>query len=212
MVLAKFLPRDEQFFTLFAEAAENGAAGARVLSTIVRDGATPERIVELQRLEQAGDEITHRIFHALNSTFVTPIDRDDIHALASELDDFIDHLNDAGQRLGLYQLGPVTEITRQLSEILVAQAERLATIMPLLDAMNKHRTALRTDILELHRLENEADRLQSHSLAHQYDGVTEVSQLIQVMRWNEIHTALILATDQAESVANTLEGMLLKYA
>jgi predicted phosphate transport protein (TIGR00153 family) len=212
MVFAKFLPRDEQFFTLFAEAAENGAAGARVLSTVVRNGATPERVAELQRLEQAGDDVTHRIFQALNSTFVTPIDRDDIHALASELDDFIDHLNDAGQRLGLYNLGAVTEITLQLSDILVAQAERLAHIMPLLDAMNKHREALRSDILELHRLENDADRLQSESLAHQYDGVTEVQQLITVMRWSEIHTALILATDQAESVANTLEGMLLKYA
>ena len=212
MVLAKFLPRDEQFFTLFAEAAENGAAGARMLSTIVREGATPERTAELQRLEQEGDNTTHRIFQALNSTFVTPIDRDDIHSLASELDDFIDHLNDAGQRLGIYDLGAVTDITRQLSDILVAQAEHLAHIMPLLDSMHKHREALRQDILELHRLENEADRLQTQSLAHQSDGVTEVQQLIKVMRWNEIHTSLVQATDQAESVANTLEGMLLKYA
>lgn len=212
MVLAKFLPKDEQFFKLFAEAAENAAAGARLLRTIVNEGAQPERTTELARLEQVGDDATHRIFHALNSTFVTPIDRDDIHSLASELDDFIDHLNDAGQRLGLYNLGEVTEITRQLSDILVAQAEHLASIMPLLDSMNKHREALRHDILELHRLENEADHLQTKSLAHQYDGVTTVEQLIGVMRWNEIHTALIMATDQAESVANTLEGMLLKYA
>jgi len=212
MVLAKFLPRDEQFFTLFAEAAENGAEAARRLKAIVEDGPTLERTADLQRLEQSGDEVTHKIFHALNSTFVTPIDRDDIHALASELDDFVDDLNDAGQRLGLYNLGDATEITRQLSDILVQQADRLAHVMPLLDAMNKHREALRDDILELHGLENEADRLQMQALAHQYDGVTEVAQLIQVMRWGEIHTALIRATDQAESLANTLEGMLLKYA
>ena len=212
MVLAKFLPRDEQFFTLFAEAAENGLAGARVLNDIVRIEASPERVEELNRLEQVGDSLTHKIFQALNSTFVTPIDRDDIHILASELDDFIDDINDAGLRLGLNHLGEVTDMTRRLADILVAQAERLAHVMPLLDAMNKNRDAVRNDIVELHRLENEADRLQTDHLVTQYDGVTDVPQLIRVMRWNEIHVALIRATDQAESVANTLEGMMLKYA
>ena len=158
MVLAKFLPRDEQFFTLFAEAAENGLAGARVLNDIVRIEASPERVEELNRLEQLGDSLTHKIFQALNSTFVTPIDRDDIHILASELDDFIDDINDAGLRLGLNHLGEVTDMTRRLADILVAQAERLAHVMPLLDAMNKNRDAVRNDIVELHRLENEADR------------------------------------------------------
>lgn len=212
MVLAKFLPRDEQFFTLFAEAAENGLAGARVLNDIVRIEASSERVEELNRLEQVGDSLTHKIFQALNSTFVTPIDRDDIHILASELDDFIDDINDAGLRLGLNHLGEVTDMTRRLADILVAQAERLAHVMPLLDAMNKNRDAVRNDIVELHRLENEADRLQTDHLVTQYDGVTDVPQLIRVMRWNEIHVALIRATDQAESVANTLEGMMLKYA
>jgi predicted phosphate transport protein (TIGR00153 family) len=212
MVLAKFLPRDEQFFTLFAEAAENGAAGARALKTIVEHGPTPERVAELQKLEQTGDELTHKVFRALNSTFVTPIDRDDIHSLASELDDFIDQLDAAGQRLGMYNLGVMSELTVQLSDILVQQADRLAHVMPLLEAMHKNREALREDILELHRLENDADQLQMHALAHHYDGVTEVPQLIRAMRWSEIHTAMARATDQAESVANTLEGMLLKYA
>ena len=212
MVLAKFLPKDEQFFAFFAEAAENGAAAAKLLNEIVNQGPTLDSTARLQKLEHKGDEITHRIFQALNSTFVTPIDRDDIHALASELDDFIDDLNDAGQRIGLYLLGESTEITHQLSDILVAQSDRLAHVMPLLDAMNKNREALRNDILELHRLENEADLLQSRYLVHQYDGVTEVPELIRVMRWNEIHALLVRSTDQAERVANTLEGMLLKYA
>lgn len=212
MVLRKFLPRDEQFFTLFAEVAENSYAGARILNAIVTEGTDPARIAELQKVEITGDELTHKIFHALNSTFVTPIDRDDIHALAVELDDFMDHLTDAGQRLGLYELGDPTQVTRELCLVLVEQAKHFAHIMPLLDEMNKHRDALRDDILELHRLDNDTDRLQSEAMLHLYDGVTEVPQLILSMRWYEIYGSLLRATDQAERLANTLEGMLLKYA
>jgi len=212
MVLKKFLPRDEQFFTLFTEVAENGVAGAQILNSIVTEGTDTTRIAELQKVEILGDELTHKIFHALNSTFVTPIDRDDIHALAVELDDFMDHLTDAGQRLGQYQLGNSTQVARELGSILVEQAKCFALIMPLLDEMNKHRDALRDAILDLTRLDNDADRLQSDAMLHLYDGVTEVPQLIVAMRWKEIYQSLLRATDQAERLANTLEGMLLKYA
>lgn len=213
VVLARFLPRDEQFFIFFAEAAGNAAEAATLLREIVAEGATDElKIQRLQQLEDGGDEITHKIFSALNSTFVTPIDRDDIHALASELDDFIDGLNDAGQRLGRYGLGRPTETVCALTQILIEQADHLAHVMPLLDAMNKHRDEVHRDIKELHRLENEADRVYGMAQARLYDGIAEVPQLIHAMRWGEIHSVLEETIDQAERVANTLEGMLLKYA
>jgi predicted phosphate transport protein (TIGR00153 family) len=213
VVLARFLPKDEQFFTYFTEAAQNAAEAATILREVVENGPELDRKVRrLADLETQGDDITHRIFSALNSTFVTPIDRDDIHALASELDDFVDDMEEVGQRLGLYGIGQPTDAARRLAQIIVEQAGHLAHVMPLLEAMNKNRDALRRDILELHRLENEADAVQSEALARLYDGITEVPQLIEAIRWGEIHALLEQATDRAESTANTLEGMLLKYA
>ena len=213
MVLARFLPRDEQFFTYFTEAAQNAAEVAEVLREVIQGGPELERKVRrLEDLETEGDHITHRIFSALNSTFVTPIDRDDIHSLASDMDDFVDDMEEVSERLGLYKVGPPSETALKLAQILVEQAQHLAHAMPLLETMNKEREGLRRDILELHRLENEADTVHSAALARIYDGVTEVPQLIVAMRWGEIHALLEQSTDKAERIANTLEGMLLKYA
>jgi predicted phosphate transport protein (TIGR00153 family) len=213
VVLARFLPRDEQFFTHFSEAAANAAEAAEVLRDVVQGGPDLERKVRrLEDLETQGDQITHRVFSALNSTFVTPIDRDDIHSLATEIDDFVDDMEEVGERLGLYKVGEPSETALKLAQILVEQAGHLAHAMPLLEAMNKQREGLRRDILELHRLENEADTIHSEALARLYDGVTEVPSLITAMRWGEIHALLEQSTDRAETIANTLEGMLLKYA
>jgi uncharacterized protein len=213
VVLARFLPRDEQFFTYFAEGGQNAAEAAEVLRDVVQGGPDLDRKVRrLEDLESQGDSVTHRIFSALNSTFVTPIDRDDIHALASELDDFVDDMEEVGERLGLYKVGEPSETARKLAQIIVEQAAHLAHAMPLLESMNKQREDLRRDIVELHRLENEADSVHSEALSRLYDGVTDVPHLIVAMRWGEIHALLEQATDKAERIANTLEGMLLKYA
>ena len=128
------------------------------------------------------------------------------------MDDFVDDMEEVSERLGLYKVGPPSETALKLAQILVEQAQHLAHAMPLLETMNKEREGLRRDILELHRLENEADTVHSPALARIYDGVTEVPQLIVAMRWGEIHALLEQSTDKAERIANTLEGMLLKYA
>src|SRR5919107_3776388 len=105
MVLARFLPRDEQFFDHFADAGVNAAEVTEVLAKVVANGADREREIRLLRdLEHRGDEITHRIFSALNCTFVTPIDRDDIRELAVKFDDLVDDAEEAGKRLGLDRL------------------------------------------------------------------------------------------------------------
>ena len=106
MVLARFLPKDEQFFSHFKDAADNAAETARVLTEVVDGGADTERRVRrLRDLEHQGDEISHRIFNALNSTFVTPLDREDIRGLTTSIDDFVDGLEEAGKRVWLYRLG-----------------------------------------------------------------------------------------------------------
>jgi predicted phosphate transport protein (TIGR00153 family) len=213
MVLARFLPRDQQFFSQFAEAAENAVATARLLVEIIELGPDTERNVRrLRDLEHNGDEITHRIYQALNSTFVTPLDRDDIQALASEIDDFVDDMEEAGKRLWLYRITAPTEQARLFARILVEQAESIAKGMPLLENAGKGAAELRRCILHLHQLENEADDALNEVLASLYDGASDIPSLIQSLRWGELYGLLEAATDRGENIGNTLEGILLKYA
>ena len=213
MVIARFLPKNEQFFGHFNEAAANALATARLLAEVVEGGPETERKVRrLRELEHQGDELTHRVYQALNSTFVTPLDREDIRALAAGLDDFVDDLEETGKRIGLYRLGAPTEPARLFARILVEQAQVLATAVPHLEHAAKRVTELQAAILELHRAENEADDALNQALAGLYDGVTAVPELITAIRWGELYGLLEDATDRAEDVANTLEGILIKYA
>jgi uncharacterized protein Yka (UPF0111/DUF47 family) len=211
MVLARFLPRDEQFFDQFQESADNAAEVTRVLLDVVSNVGDRERNVHLLRdLEHRGDEITHRIFSALNSTFVTPLDRDDIRDLAVKLDDLVDDAEEAGKRLVLYRLEGEKNAATLLARILHEQALMLAKAMPLLADVGKRGEEIRRVVLETHRLENEADDTLNQKLAILYDGVTEIPALISQMRWGEICGLLEDATDRAEDVADVLEGIYFK--
>lgn len=144
MVLARFLPRDEQFFDHFRDAATNAPEVIAVLIKVVDNGVDRERDVRLLRdLEHRCDEITHRIFSALNSTFVTPLDREDIRDLAVEFDDLVDDAEEAGKRLSLYRLADTTEPARLLARILHEQTQGLAIAVPLLANVGKHGEAIR---------------------------------------------------------------------
>ena len=166
MVLARFLPRDEQFFDQFQDAGINAAQVTEVLARVVANGVDREREIRLLRdLEHRGDEITHRIFSALNSTFVTPLDRDDIRELAVKFDDLVDDAEEAGKRLGLYRLVGVDRPARLLARILHEQAEGLAKAVALLSNIGKNGDEIRRYVVEIHRLENEADDILNEALA-----------------------------------------------
>lgn len=213
MVLARFLPRDEQFYQHFQEGAVNAAETARLLADIIGSADDTERKVRrLRDLEHQGDEITHRVFSALNSTFVTPLDREDIRDLAGEIDNFVDDMEEVGRRIALYKLGPSREPAKLFARILQEQADIVVEAVNLLEFAAKQGAALRRHVLELHRLENEADDALNQTLAGLYDNVTEVPVLIQAIRWGELYALLEDATDRAEDIANTLEGILLKHA
>ena len=213
MVLARFLPRDEQFFDYFRDSAVNASEVAAVLAEVVEGGGDVERKVRrLRDLEHRGDEITHRIFSALNSTFVTPLDREDIRGLAAVLDDFVDDLEEAGHRLWLYRLAEPAEPARLLTRILREQAEFLAEAKPLLADVGKHAQAVQRNVVEIHRLENEADDALNQALATQFDGATDIPALVCAIRWGELYGLLEDATDRAEDVADVLEGIVLKHA
>ena len=213
MVLARFLPRDEQFFTHFSDSASNALETATLLGEVIEFGPdTDRRVRRLRDLEHAGDDITHRIYQALNSTFVTPLDREDIRALASMLDDFVDALEEAGKRIWLYQMGKPTDHARLFGRILVEQAEILARGVPDLEHAGKHAQRIQRSALELHRLENEADEALNEALTGLYDGVDDIPGIIRSLRWGEIYTLLENATDHGENIGHTLEGILIKYA
>ncbi len=214
MVLSRFLPKDEQFFDFFREAAENASESARVLASILNadDGEIDRDVRRLLDLEHQGDEISHRIFRALHSTFVTPLDREDIQHLTTSIDDFVDNLEEIGKRLSLYKLGPATAVARQFSQLLVEQGAVMVQVVPLLEHTGKNAEEIRKHVLELHRLENEGDDLLNIALGSLYDGVTEVPALIQSLRWGEIYQLLEDTSDRAEDVADIFEGILITYA
>ena len=211
MVLARFLPQDEQFFDHFRDAATNAAEVAEVLHKVVDHGEDRERNVRrLRDLEHRGDEITHRIFSALNSTFVTPLDREDIRDLAVKFDDLVDDAEETGKRLALYRLAEANEAARLLARILVEQTQILATAVPLLANVGKQGDEIRRQVVEIHRLENEADDVLNQALATLYDDVPDIPALIRCMRWGELDGLLEDATDRAEDVADVIEGIYLK--
>jgi uncharacterized protein len=213
MVLTRFLPQNEKFYEHFQDAGLNALEVARLLNDIFTDQEDTERKVHhLHDLEHRGDEITHRVYSALNSTFVTPMDREDIAGLASELDNFVDMMDEAGMRLWLYKLGDPPEPARLLARILFEQAELIASAMQLIAELSKQRDAVRRQAVEINRLENEADDQLHKALANLYEGVTEVPALIDALRWGELFGLLEDASDRAEDVGDRLEAIVSKYA
>ncbi len=208
----RLIPHDERFFELFNRSAENTLEGARLLKSLLDHPEEIERTARhIKDIEHTGDEITHAIFRALNRTFVTPLDREDIGHLASAMDDVIDWIEEAARRFRLYRMGEPTPLARQFGQVILDQAEQIARSVPLLEA-RKFADDLQQATQEIHRLENEADDLLAEAVATLYDGVTEVPQLVHAIRWGDIYQLLEDATDKAEEVAVVLQNIAVKHA
>jgi len=151
----RLIPRESKFFRMFSEVSQNLTQGTRLLHDILKNPANMEpRLDQLQAIEHRGDEMTHGIITALNQTFITPFDREDIHRLTSSLDDVLDFVNAAGVRLRLYKIKTPPSIAAELAAMIVEQSEELAQGVSLLE---KNKLVLE-HCVEVHRLENEADR------------------------------------------------------
>jgi predicted phosphate transport protein (TIGR00153 family) len=208
----RLIPQDDRFFDLFNRSAENTLEGARALNELFANFVDVERKSRhIKDIEHVGDEITHEVFAALNRTFVTPLDREDISHLASALDDVIDWIEEVARRVRLYRIDQPTPIACALSRVIMEQSEQIARAVPLL-ADRRSGDALQRATREIHRLENEADDLLAEAVATLYDNVTEVPQLIHAMRWSDLYQLLEDATDKAESVATALNNIALKNA
>jgi predicted phosphate transport protein (TIGR00153 family) len=199
-----FAPKDHQFFDLFEEAAANILRAAELLDEML---ATYPEKAELAReivlCEHEGDRITYDLVQRLNSTFVTPIDREDILALASGLDDIIDLTEEAADYLGLYRIEAPMEQAERLAHILREACRQITEAMPRLRGFK--------DVLhftnEIHRLETEGDRVTREAVASLFD--TGIDPMV-VIRWKDIFERLEEAIDATESVANTLANIVVK--
>ncbi len=191
---------------MFAEMSGNLTRGAELLSAILSDSRDiPARVDELKAIEHQGDDMTHAILTKLNQTFITPFDREDIHRLASTMDDVLDYLYAAGERLVMYKISRVPEPASELAAVVVRQTEQIAQAVARLE---KHNHVLEYCV-EINRLENEADRLARSAIGALFETEKDPITLIKI---KELYEVLEIASDKAEDVANVLESVVLKSA
>jgi uncharacterized protein len=198
------LPRDRTFFDLFIEAGKNTVHASRLLDRMMDSWPEDHGLTrEVLLAEQEGDRITHDIVKRLNSTFVTPIDREDIYGLATQMDDVVDYTEEAADLLGLYQIeAPMTQ-AQALTKVLVAACEQLAEgleHLPEFKDLDKY-------WIEIHRLENEGDRISRDAVASLFsDGIDPMV----VIRWKDMFAVLENAIDATETAAQIIEGIVIK--
>ncbi len=204
--MARFslLPRDRTFFDLFIQAGQNSLHAARLLDEMMNtwpdSGGLSRSIVEA---EQEGDRITHEIIKRLNSTFVTPIDREDIYGLATQMDDIVDFTEEAADFLGLYKIEAPMEQAQALTKVLVASCEQLAMGLeglPTFKDLDKY-------WIEIHRLENDGDRISRDAVASLFSNGIDP---MVVIRWKDMFAVLEEAIDATETAAQILEGIVIK--
>jgi uncharacterized protein len=199
-----FSPRDRVYFELFEEAGQNILTAADLLDRML--STFPDRkdlAQDIRDCEHEGDRITHDIIDRLNHTFVTPIDREDILALASALDDIVDYTEEVADYLGLYKIEAPMDQSIKLAHVLKAAARQIAEAIPRLKGFRD----ISRYTVEINRLENEGDRITREAVAALFDGGIDP---MVVIRWKDLYERLEEAIDATEKVANIMEGIVIK--
>ncbi|HSK49611.1 MAG TPA: DUF47 family protein [Solirubrobacterales bacterium] len=204
MARLSLLPRDRTFFDLFIQAGQNTVHAARLLDRMMHSWPDEKDLArEVLKAEQEGDKITHTIIQRLNSTFVTPIDREDIYGLATQLDDIVDFTEEAADFLGLYRIEAPMAQAQALTKVLVASCEQLAEgleHLPEFKDLDKY-------WIEIHRLENDGDRISRDAVASLFSN--GIDPMI-VIRWKDMFAVLEEAIDATETAAQIIEGIVIK--
>jgi predicted phosphate transport protein (TIGR00153 family) len=204
-----FMPKEEDFFELFEAAARNAHEGAVLLVEFVEKfDNVVARAKRIKDIEHAGDTITHQVIDRLNGTFITPMDREDIHELAVRLDDIIDLIDTAANRMMLYKIEKTTPEVRELAHCLQHATGLIVEALPLLRNMKNSRT-IHEKCIAIQTQENDADRLMQQALAQLFDRHHDP---IEIIKWKDIYEEIESATDRCEDVANVLDSIVLKNA
>lgn len=205
----RLIPRDEKFFEMFRAQAANVVEGAKLLKDLLEDYTDVEqKRMKIEKTESVGDEIAHKIMEKLNTTFITPMDREDIHALASALDDILDYINATSQRLQLYHVDAVTPEAITLANVILRAAEETEALT---DCMENYKDIknLKSRWIEVNRLENEGDKVSRQAIAGLFENERDP---IEVIKWKELYEHLETAIDKCEDAANIVEAVVLKNA
>lgn len=201
------LPREDEYFSFFTQMTEKIQEASNGLVDMLND--TPENFEthtkKIKKSEHECDELTHKITTKLNSSFITPFDREDIYTLSVALDDICDYIDAGARAVVMYDIREISDHAKTLARIIQDLAKAInaaASMLSKPNGMNKH-------IVEIHRLENEADDVYFRAIGSLFKTETDPIRLI---KWKELYEILENATDRAESVANIIESIVLKHA
>jgi len=204
----RFMPREERFFDLFEDQAKNVVKGADLLVELVGDHArTDDLRRQIEEVEHEGDITTHEIADRLNRTFVTPLDHEDIHALAGAMDDILDYMEATADRMFLYEAGEPTPEMKSLVDVLAEAAKALEKAVEGIQDIGKNARRILDYCIEIHRLENVGDDQSRRALAKLFKG----SDALHALKWKEIYDHVEDAIDKCEEVAVILEGIVVKH-
>ena len=213
MFFAKLLPREDNFFAMFNQHADRIVEAARAFSLLVANygdvGLRDKYTNEVDEAERAADRVTHEVNKALHKTFITPIDREQIHSLINTMDDVADLIQDSAETMNLYDVRHMTLEITQLTDLSVRCCERLRDAVGLLDKIADHTTAdaaLKT-CEEIDQLESDADRVMRTAMSKLFREEPDVREVIKL---KAIYELLETITDKCEDVANLIEGIILE--
>jgi predicted phosphate transport protein (TIGR00153 family) len=200
----RLLPRDQEFFKMFAQLASRVTAAAKLLHSLFREpDRMSELVAQIKGLEHEADVLTHDVIERIDRSFVTPIDREDIHMLASRLDDVIDLIDGTARRAQMFRIREVKEAAIGMSAILVRSSEAIEGAVT---SVKKPKIVVQTSTV-VKRLEEEGDAVYHEAMGRLFDGEPDA---LDVIKWKELYDNLERALDQCEDVANTLESIALK--
>jgi predicted phosphate transport protein (TIGR00153 family) len=211
-IIRMLMPHEERFRTLLARDTANLLRAAQVFAALARSQSLEERrvkLVELKSIEHEGDDITRLVFEALNKSFITPLDREDIRSLAKDLDDILDYLEMVGQNLVLFELAEAPEALTQFADILVkmvAQIEKLTAFI--WDLTNEK--AIQAGIVHISDLENQADQLYYTVIADLFK--RDKDQAVLILKWKEIYDGLENACDECKEYTHVVGNVVIKNA
>ena len=210
-IIRNLLPRDDKFFLLLEESTQNllmTADSLRGLSMAKTSKKQKQIVEEIKDLEHRGDSIAHKIFSELNATFVTPLDREDIHVLTSAIDDIVDHIDGSAHRVTLYNIKRCPPEMVRLIDVLYLSVEELHRGVALMRDLH-HTDRLQEVIHKVNQYENDADTIFEQAVA---DLFKKEKNPIKIIKLKEIYVGLETATDKCEDAANVLEGIMIKHA
>ena len=205
-----FKPKEDQFFTLFSESTRMSRQGAIILKEVMDDYTKlSEKIVEISNLEHTADDLNDAIIDKLNQTFITPLDREDIYAMANMLDDVVDAVQGIMERMELYRTGKPTEGAAELARLIVACTEEIVKAFDYLRNIRGNQHKILEHASKIAVLESEGDRIYRKEVAHLFANCPDP---VEIIKWKEVLEHLENALDHCEAIADLLRGVVLKYA